>query len=502
MHRSRKWLAATLCLMLLLHAGLAGALTLSFSPGLTAVSQRLDRGHAYGIQVQAQLAAWPDLNPETLDALQAWLGQHRLEMTLQGDKTGRDSLAALMQGDNRLLSLYTHEAADSAQMLLGGRGQAMTRYIGTPDSPPWQTLLGLDTDFCNPGAAREQLSRLGQAALPFLTAFEKPVKTATTIKNVGRGSSQLVYTLKKDEALLLYQEAREQVLPPLKAALMALLPGQADSLGSALGSALDSLQPDGSLTIKRILDKEDQDLGLQITGQVQLQGKARRLTLFGGVTDSGLYLSLRLPATRGNDTLSLQLSILDAPGQLKGDWRYEWVSGKDRHRMNGSLSLTSATKEGVERVTGKITGTSRRTGEKAASFEFLIKPDLEIREDALTGSLLLQELSGKKAVREMVLTLKGQPAPAFAAPAPMAEIDLNTAESTQLPAIAGQVQQAFIPVLTDFLMGLSLPTRQLVLHDLGRDQRTQGDSVPAGILPLPTFVVTDESIPTTKEENP
>lgn len=498
MHRSRKWLAAMVCLVLLLQAGLAGALTLSFSPGLTAVSQRLDRGHAYGIQVEAQLAAWPDLNPETLEALQAWLAGHQLAITLQGQGESRDSLAALLQGQRQLLTLSTHETPQEAQMLLGGENQPLTRYLGTAAQPPWQTLLGLDTAFPDPAAAGAQLISFGQAALPFLTVYEKPVKTATTIKNVGRGSTQMVYTLKKDEALLLYQEAREQLLPPLKATLEALLPGQADSLGSAL----DSLQPDGSLTIKRILDKEDQDLGLQITGQVQLHGKARRLTLFGGVTDSGLYLSLRLPATRGNDTLSLQLSILDAPGQLKGDWRYESVTGKDRHRMNGSLSLTSIIKEGVERVTGKITGTSRRTGGNAASFEFLIKPDLEIWEDSLTGSLLLQELSGKKAVRELTLRLSGQPAPAFAPPAPMAEIDLNTAESTQLPAISGRVQQAFIPVLTEFLMGLPLATRQLVLHDLGRDQRTQGDSVPAGILPLPTFVVTDESIPTTKEENP
>lgn len=498
MRRNTRWLAYVLCLLLLAQTAAASALSFSFSPGLQQVAERLQAGHAYEIQVQGELAAWPDLNPESLEAFRNWLGNHSLSLHLQNLRGSADSLAVLKRGETPLLTLFTTQTDEQAAMTLGREGQPLTRYLGAGQDTPWHTLLGLDTRMTDLKAARAALQSLGQAALPYLAAYEKPVKAATTIKNVGRGTSQMVYTLKKDEAQAFFEEAGPQLLPLLKEALTALLPGDAE----ALFPSLDSLMPGGTLTIKRILDKEEQDLGLQITGLIQVNGQARRLTLFGGVAEKGLYLSLKLPATRGNDNLQVQLSFLTEGSRLKGDWRYEAVSGKNRHRASGSITLTSALKEEVERITGKITGTSRVTGEAPASFDFFIRPELEARGDSLTGSLTLQELAGKKVRKEVVLHLTGQPAPAITPPLPMAEVVLAEAGPEELGSMARAVQQALIPLLTDFLMDLPLDTRKLVLHDLGRDQRTQGDSVLPGILPIGDFVVTEETIPTTKEENP
>ena len=497
MGKTRKWTSLLACLLLVLQAASAAALSLSFSPGLSQVASRLSKGHAYQLQVQGELAAWPDLNPETLAALQAWLAVHRLEAQVQNIRGSEESQARLLKGEQGLLSVYTREDGRSAEFILGTGHQA-TRYLGRPGESPWQTLLGLDTRLPDWPRAREQLNLLGQAALPYLTAYEKPVKAATTIKNVGRGASQLVYTLKKDDALAFYEEAREQILPPLKAALGALLPNRA----AALSEALDSLAPEGSLTIKRILDKEDRDLGIQVTGTVRLAGAARRLSLLYGLGEEGLYLNLRLPATRGRDSLSLQLSLLSENSKLKADWRYDRQAGTDRHRASGSLSLLSREKDGAEQVSGKITLSSRHTGEQARSQDYVLQPDLRLEGESLQGSLKIQELSGRKLVRELSLQLLGQPVPALTPPLPMTEVDLATAGPKELPEIARRAQQALVPILTDFLMDLPLSVRQLVLHDLGRDQRTEGDSVPAGIFGLPTFVVTDETIPTTKEETP
>ncbi|MEJ1731452.1 hypothetical protein SMA90_34520, partial [Escherichia coli] len=83
-----------------------------------------------------------------------------------------------------------------------------------------------------------------------------------------------------------------------------------------------------ALTLKRVLDQAGEDLGLQLTGNISLLGRRHRLTLFGGWSATGGYLSLKLPAARGNDTFELQLSLARQENRLKADWRFREVAGK------------------------------------------------------------------------------------------------------------------------------------------------------------------------------
>lgn len=466
--------------------------TLSFSPGLDAWGAAHESGTSINLTAQADVTAWPDLTPETLAAIQAWLAGRQLSLTVQG----KDSLAQLLAGDQALLSLQTGQDEETAFLTLDAQnGQPAARYVSGLDNPPWQALLGQDAWLPDLAAFENAILKLAQAALPHLVAFEKPVKTATSIKNVGSGKSQLVYTLNKEEAQAFWQAASGDLLPLLDTAIAAVTKEQAKELSNALRA----MQPTGALTIKRILDADEQDLGLQITGTVQVDGKTRKLTLFGGMVDKGLYISFKLPATRGNDTLTAQISFASDKGKLTGDWRTSLIAGKHRRNTTGSITLKSVMAEDGERVSGKLSLTDRVTGEEKRTIEYVITPDIRFSGDSLDGSLILQEMAGKKTRREIKLMLTGSLGAPMTPLAPMTEMDLRAATPEQVAAAAQQVKTAFMPLMTDYLLQLPLEIRKLVLHDLGRDARTEGESVPVVTQDNSPFTVIDESI---KEETP
>lgn len=480
-------LALTLLFVIPAYAG-----TLSFSPGLDTWGTAHEQGTSMNLKAQADLYAWPDLSPETLAAIKAWLAGRQLSLSVQG----KDSLAQLMAGDKALLSLMTGQEGQTAFLALDAhKGQPAARYVSGLDKPPWQALLGQDAWLPDLGAFDDAIRKLAQAALPHLAAFEKPVKTATSIKNVGSGKSQLVYTLKKEEAQAFWQAASGDLLPFMDAAIAAVSKKQARELSGSLRT----MQPTGTLIIKRILDAEAQDIGLQITGTMEVDGKTRKLTLFGGVADKGLYISFKLPATRGNDTLSAQISFAWDKGNLTGDWRTALVLGKHRRNTTGSIALKSIMAEDGERVSGKLSLTDRVSGEEKRTAEYVFTPDIRFTDSSLEGSLLFQEMAGKNVRRDIKLMLTGSLGAPMTKLAPLTEMDLRTATPEQIEAAAQKVKTALMPLITDDLLQLPLEIRKLILHDLGRDARTEGESVPVVTPDNNPFTVIDES---TKEETP
>ncbi|NLX83507.1 MAG: hypothetical protein GXZ04_06815 [Clostridiales bacterium] len=462
--------------------------TLSFSQGLTEWSQALEAGRSLGVTAQFELTAWPNLTPQTVNAIQTWLAGHQLSLVVKG----QDSLAQLLAGDQALLSMQAGQDTESAALtLFTPDEQPPARYLGDLMQPPWQVLLGQDTWLPDLNAFQTALTNLGQAALPHLAAFEKPVKTSTSIKNVGIGKSQLVYTLKKDEAQAFWQAVSADLLPLMDAAVFAVTNKQA----KALTESLRTMKPEGTLIIKRILDADGQDLGLQVTGTVAVDGKTRKLTLFGGVVDKGLYISFKLPSTRGSDTFTAQISFTADKGKLAGDWRVLIVAGKHRRNLTGKLNLKSLVDESGERISGKFSLSDRITGDVKSTLEYVITPDIHFTGNTLQGSLLLQEMSGKTARKEIRLALTGALDAPFAALVPMTEMDLRTAAPGQVSAAAEKVKTAFLPLITEFLMAQPLETRRLILHDLGRDARTQGESVPVTNADHNPFTVIDDHKP-------
>lgn len=491
--RLRALMALVLALSLLCAPALAG-----FSPGLDALGSRL-AGGAYQLSLSATLDTWPDLDPRSLSALQGWLEKARLDLVIQQEDAF--SQAALWQEDQQLLTLQTRGLDDQAWLALATPWMPPVSYVGPVDSPPGHTLLGLGPWLMDPHQAAQAAQALAREALPGLLPYEKPVKTALSIKNAGRGASQLVYALKAEEAQAYWATHAPRLLPRLEALLQALLPARA----AWIGEALSTLSPDGALTLKRVLDQAGEDLGLQLTGNISLLGRRHRLTLFGGWSATGGYLSLKLPAARGNDTFELQLSLARQDNRLKADWRFREVAGKDRHSASGTLDLKSVAQEGGERLHGSLTAHSQRTlAGTRSKRDFTLKPELYLKEGALSGTLdISQQVDGRLA-RALTLSLQGQPHGPLTPLEAMSEIALHQAEESLVALERARVQTALLPALKGFLLALPDEVRYLVLHDIGRERRALELS---GVAPLadtdgPFTVMPEDGINPPKEEHP
>lgn len=488
-------LAILLCLMMLTASASAGI------PALDALESHLEAGQVYGLSVGVQLKAWPDLTDRTLQAVQDWLSNRKLQLSLEHRDEVRSSQARLTYDGQEMLGLFMQTGADNADFIVSDTSNApLTRYTGTLAQPPWQVLLGVDAALPDWGKAQAALQAIAEAALPHLLEAEKPVKTSTSIKNAGRGASQLVYTYKMADAQALWQAMAGDVLPHLDNLFGALLMEHAQ----AATTSLRTLEMKGALTIKRILDKDDRDLGLQITGTMALDGVNRKLTLFGGQSDTGAYLSLKLPATRGNDTLELQLSLPEKEGELAADWRLKWVSGKDSLNTTGVIALKSKPADLGETLNGSITLKVRRRGSVSDDTEYALKPVLTFSGLNLDGSLTLQITEGTRLSKDLLFTLTGTPEEALVAPTAQAVTNVSALTPAQLALESARVQGVLVPQLTAWLSELPYEDLRLILHDLGRERRADSDApLPPPLNDFPAFTVTDATNPPpTKEDTP
>ena len=114
----------------------------------------------------------------------------------------------------------------------------------------------------------------------------KAVKAGLSIPNVGRGVKQLTYALKAEEAQVWWAAEGAALLPALSRLLAAFPPA-----GDALGTGFEGLRFTRTLTLRRVLDAQGTELGLQLTGTLEAGGQARRLTLLLGQSDRFTWTS-------------------------------------------------------------------------------------------------------------------------------------------------------------------------------------------------------------------
>ncbi len=495
MHLIRRVLALALALLLLLPLALAEPIYGQEAPVYQALLDQFAVGGAYAVNLQAEVKTWPDLSEQSLLTLQDWL--KNAQLSLSAHPNAGQSALTLTQKDTSVLSLFT-EQGDINRLSVSGADGATTVYV-SEIALPWQTLLGVNPILPRFSLALDALKRFAVKALPVLVPYEKPVKTTITIKNVGKGTSQLVYTLKKAEAQEAWASAKPELLPLMEQFADALLPSHAEEFKAAL----TQLDMNGALTLKRFLDAEGRDLGLQLTGTILLNEQSRKLTLFYGLSDTGLYLSLKLPATRGRDTLELQVSLATKTDRVTGDWRLKQVTGKNTATLTGDLDLKTARGPSGRGVTGEVSALYKTTGEVKTSLSYTLIPDLVFVGSKVDGTLVLSRRDGKTLTHDLLLRLSGDQSGSLQAPAAMAEIHLDGAAQAEIDLAALQLKTRLVSQIKSFLLALPQETRLLVLHDLGREQRTEGESVDIPQNDNLSFTVTEETTtPPTKEDTP
>lgn len=458
-------LTRALCALLAALLLAAGALAEPL-PGAPGLSAWLGQEEPLSLSATASVSAWPDVSEVTLAALNAWLGSAQLSLWL----SEMEGILTLTASEKTVLSAILAQGTHGAELTLEVPGALpATRYLSGAETPPWETLLGAQPRFPDPRGVLEALDAIAAAAMPRLLPYEKPSRVSVPLGAAGRGASRLDYALDADETALFWQAAA----PELQPALARL----ADALGSAeIIPDPAAVAPLGGLTVRRVLDRNGADLGFQVAGSFSISGETRRLSLTCGRSGKGMYLSMKFPAQKGGDTLEARLNLKTPPGKIQGDWRVKRVSGKARLDLTGEVDLLLQKEANPERLTGVLTARAQRKGGEAQDIRLEAKPDLAFDNGVLSGTLLLRQSEGRELLREMALILRAARGDSPAVPLALVEVDLRQAGPDIGEREAARVRAALAPLIREAMLALPLPERLLVLHDLGRDKRTEGDS--------------------------
>lgn len=442
----KRVLCLTLVLLLLLPAGFAQSL-----PLVSALLPDL-QGQGAQLTITGEIKEWNAFKGVSLAAFEEWARNSSL--TLQ---VGQDySLAALRFLDSPVVQYA--QSPDGVVILPGG-----TLYTGGEES--LSALLGGDlVDLDAPGRFLSVLRAIRNAlpALPpLLASYEETVKEGITIKNVGRGSQKVNYELTAAQ----WQGVWPQITQEIVSALEQELPG--DPIADKAQAFLRQVAFDKKGTYKRFLDKDGNDIGWQFTGTLSLMGQdARKATLYGGYIQDGLYLSVKLPALRGKNDLTLALSYALEGSKIKLDGNY-------RRSMNGqaetlALAVSLNTAKGLS---GKAALTLGETGQK--NTVWTLTPKLALENGTYSGTV---GLSRKKGTREFSLALNTTLAPGAvpAMPTYGRTVDLTGMDEAALAQERQRLSDTLAPALLPLLLHVPEENRLVVIHEMGRHLRVNG----------------------------
>ncbi len=325
-----------------------------------------------------------------------------------------------------------------------------------------------------------QLKALFSDTLPLVyerLAQDAEVKESTkslNIKNVGKAAKQIVYTYDKESAAVLLPDLHTLLDAPLEA-LLKDTPYRDEFL-----SYWQNVGFAGTLTVKRYLDKEGADLGLQITVKVTNADEDKRsVTLYGGYqAGKGAYFSFACPAAKGSNNFQYTLSSKFEEAVKKNSWTLSSAVkrklDKKSYSVSTKLSLKNAVKDG-EKITGTVETIETKNGVKTTT---TWTPTLIKDGTGLSGTVTVKQLNERAAVYQLTATVRldTDDAEALQTDGEMLDLtDMNEEErETALTPAAFKITTAFIQKLST----LDEKQRSLLTHFFRTDAWMNGETVP------------------------
>ena len=439
-----KRLLSIALVVLLLPLGAAHSLSLPF-----------DEGQGIKAQITGEIKKWNAFKGPTLETFQQWALNSRMVLETGGDT----AQATLYYLDSPLLQYI--ESPEGTLVQPGG-----TLYTGSKEN--LHALLGEELVDVSPFSQGWALLTALKNALPklppLLSQYEKVVKEGITIKNVGKATQKVEYALTAMEWNALWPRIADVLVQEIRLTLPH------DPLADQAETFLRGLVFEEKGTFKRFLDKSGKEMGWQMTGTLSLMGQdARKVTLYGGYAEDGLYISIKLPALRGKNDFTLALSYTNEKGKIKLDGNY-------RRALNGqantlALALSLNTQKGLS---GKITVTQGETGQK--NTVWTLTPKLLWADSALDGTM---GVARKKGTRELslLLNLSLSPGAAPNMPAFTETVALDTLDEDALTAARQELHNRLAQRLWPLVTSVPEENRMLVLHEMGRHLRVNGPTI-------------------------
>lgn len=446
----------------------------AFQPrALSGLTSAYEQGQPIRLELSGEPGEWKELSKGSLTALAEWLKDVLLEIDISASAYA----ARLFRQGEELFSLREGEHEGRRLLTMGHAGPG---FLAAEGDDPLSLLLGEDPDRIVRMLRLLDFTWLqdfSDGALPLLEPYGKEVRRSTTLKNVGTSPQRLEYSLTP--------EVWDTIWPHLKEAL----PQIPENLSPELKEALDGLSFDSPVTVRRLQDKQGSSLGWQMNATVTLSsGVSRRVNLTGSRAEGkGLYLSLKAPATCGKDDLSFALSVAEDEQHLNADWSFVSRLGTERYNLKGSVKLKLSDSPAGERLSGRLWSEEKRGSDSAR--RLTLEPDLNFNGTQAQGSIRLLEQRAGKPWLDLNLSLSASAGevPELSVPQTVYELE------TDLLSARDALGQSLLPVLRRIMMGLPEDQRLLLLHDMGRTARTEGETVPL-LDETPEFIVTEDAL--------
>ena len=468
----KRWLYLSVIFVLILGGSQVLA---SFSPTMDALDSAYQNGETLSLDINAQLKSWKALSKDSLPAMNELLQDAKLHLDLS--KKGENlrlkhfgkTIFSLQQFESQGRSgLYfpladlgfeTFEGAEPLEMLLGKSDAVNLLQLA------WQIDLSSFTD-------------LPETAVILLAPYGETQQRKTSIKSVGISKNMTQYKLTADQWQTLWPSVMED--------LNRLLPGELQEVRDAL----ERLRFEKPVTIKRYLDDSGAAMGWGINANVLFSGGDERkisLTL-GYLHEEAFSLSLKAPAVRGKNNLTLDLSFVLKEQSLNAQLRYETRLEGKNYLLKGDAAIKNDLVDGAEQLRGTLWLEEKPAGEKVS--RLTLKPDLRMRGSEAEGTLHVLRERGGKPELDVIFSLVF-----FAGmPIEMARPDTIYLLDTDFEPAKAALSGAMLPMIRDILLTVPLPQRKLLLHDMGRTLRTQGELLPAIIEKTPDYLVIEDTM--------
>ena len=418
-------------------------------------------GNNMHVTITGEITDYNAFGEPTRSILSNWVSSSSLSLLFGNDS----SQASLTVSGEEILKLYQAKdiiGVHPGDTLYTGNGKTAEQLLGA--EPTWL------------GSVR-QAAPMARAALlvlrklpTLLDPYEKVAKDSISIKNVGRATHKLTYELTGEQ----WQRLWPDLIALCEDAMRSENVGekyQAQTL-----SFLRKVRFDEAVTFKRFTDKEKRDMGWQLTGKLSLGDEdARKITLFGGYREnSGVYLSLKLPAVRGSNNLQLVLSGSYKDDDLLLDGAFSRTQNKKT--ISAYLQVSVNTADGAN---GRVILSARDDeGKKSA---LTLSPKLTQEENLLHGPMSLKWTQGSKTL-DMMLSVALSPAAKPKTPHFARTVDLDQLDAVGLAQEKEILNRALSGMMLSIVNRVPLEAQSVLIHDIGRSERTQGASVP--VLPF------------------
>ncbi len=369
---------------------------------------------------------------------------------LNGNDRGREALNSFLSPLAARVAL-DKETARLALLADGAEFASLALASGEWPDPGTMPHRALEAVFS------EALPALYEACLPVEEPPE-PEERSVSIRNLGRSPRRTTLTVMPEQFA-----GAETALASLRecvARLSVHLPHAAE-----LNAWMSELNAASALTLKRLEGEDGQALAWQLTGSIASGGKdVRKLTLYGGVKGNDAYVSLKLPARSGKNSLTLTVELKDKAGAKKNTWTgtvtYKRSMNGEACTCKDTLKLENE-HDGGERITGTLKREYTAGGIKTV---WTLTPSLRDDGGGLTGTLTLKKKHAQTQVWQASLNVS------------------LTAGAEQGESASGGMAEfsaGALAYLTRYRDALPEADRRLLDHMLRTDAWMNGTAVPA-----------------------